>query len=126
MILVDDILELHKNSIRDYGGSEGIRDFALLESAIARPFQSFDGITLYTDIYSKAAALLESLIVNHPFVDGNKRTGFAALVTFLYNYQVELTESEEEIYSFIIRISTSEIKFEGIVDWLKNHSATNL
>ena len=82
MILPDDILEIHKRSIEDYGGSQGIRDASLLESAIARPFQTFEEKDLYPTFYEKAAALGESLIINHPFVDGNKRTGMAAMYAF--------------------------------------------
>ncbi len=79
MISLDDILELHKRSIQDYGGASGIRDIGLLESAIARPFQIFEDKDLYMSPYEKAAALGESIIANHPFVDGNKRTGVAAM-----------------------------------------------
>lgn len=67
MILIDDILNLHKISIEKYGGSDGIRDFGLLESAIARPFQTFGGEDLYPSLFEKLAALGESLILNHPF-----------------------------------------------------------
>ncbi len=77
MILLEDILKLHDFSIQQYGGASGIRDIGLLESAIARPFQTFDGGDLYPTIIEKVAALGESLIINHPFVDGNKRTGAA-------------------------------------------------
>ena len=79
MILLDDILALHKKSIGDYGGAQGIRDSGLLESAIARPFQTFEEKDLYPTFYEKTAALDESLIKNHPFIDGNKRTGMTAM-----------------------------------------------
>ena len=80
MILLEDILNLHQFSIQKYGGSDGLRDSGLLESAIARPFQSFGGEDLYPSIFEKAAALGESLIINHPFIDGNKRTGACSLL----------------------------------------------
>ena len=83
MIALDDILELHKRSIADYGGLNGIRDIGLLESAIARAYQTFEGNDLYPTPYEKAAALGESLITNHPFIDGNKRTGMAAMYALL-------------------------------------------
>jgi death-on-curing protein len=76
MIEKNYILKLHYRSIEAYGGSHGVRDEGLLESAIARHFQTFGGDDLYPSTFEKAAALCESLIVNHPFVDGNKRTGF--------------------------------------------------
>ena len=69
MILLEDILNLHKYSIQKYGGSEGLRDSGLLESAIARPFQTFGGEDLYPSVFEKAAALGESLIINHPFIE---------------------------------------------------------
>jgi death on curing protein len=76
MILKEDVLDLHRKSIERYGGSHGIRDIALLESAIARPMQTFDGIEFYPSIIEKAAALGESLIKNHPFIDGKKELDF--------------------------------------------------
>lgn len=122
MISIEDILNLHGLSIQLYGGSEGIRDKGLLESAIARPFQSFGGEYLYTTPVEKAAALAESLVINHPFVDGNKRTGMLAMVSFLLECGIEIKASEDELYSFIINISTGEIKFDQIVEWLVSNT----
>jgi death on curing protein len=119
MILLEDILLLHKLSIDSFGGSHAIRDSGLLESAIARPFQSFDGQDLYPSVFEKAAALAESLIVNHPFVDGNKRTGTVAMIAFLQENNLQMTIDQEGLYNFIVSISTGEIKFEEIVQWLK-------
>ncbi len=118
MILLEDILLLHKLSIDSFGGSHGIRDSGLLESAIARPFQSFDGRDLYRSVFEKAAALAESLIINHPFVDGNKRTGTVAMIAFLQENNLQMTIDQEGLYNFIVSISTGEIKFEEIVEWL--------
>jgi death on curing protein len=132
MILIEDILEVHQYSIANFGGSSGLRDKGSLESAIARPFQTFGGEDLYPSIFEKAAALGESLIVNHPFVDGNKRTGFLAMVALLEDV-VEgdlvssgfvLNATNEAAYDFCIKISTGEIKFDEIVEWLKNNSIT--
>ena len=122
MILLEDILNLHKFSIKKYGGSDGLRDSGLLESAIARPFQSFDGKDLYPSIFEKAAALGESLIINHPFVDGNKRTGTVAMIAFLEENGLHFSASEENLYNFVISISTGEKKFEEIVEWLKENT----
>ena len=122
MILVEDILKLHQASIIDYGGGEGVRDIGLLESAIARPFQTFGGENLYKTVFEMAAALGESLIINHPFVDGNKRTGLLGMLSLLLEYNLSLKATEEETYNFTIKISTGEIKFEEIVIWLKNNS----
>ena len=122
MILIDDILNLHEYSIRDYGGAKGIRDMGLLESAIARPYQTFGGEYLYKDPIQKSAALGESLIINHPFIDGNKRTGLLGMFTLLLEYGLRVNVSEDEAYNFTIQISTGEIKFDEIVLWLKNNT----
>lgn len=119
MILIEDIFQIHKFSIIKYGGSEGIREMGNLESAIARPFQTFGGEDLYITIFEKAAALGESLIMNHPFIDGNKRTGFLAMTALLEDNGYSLFATQEEAYDFTINISTGEIKFEQIVEWLK-------
>jgi death-on-curing protein len=124
MILIEDILQVHQFSIDKYGGGTGIREMGSLESAIARPFQTFGGEDLYATIFEKAAALAESLIVNHPFVDGNKRTGFLAMATLLEDDGYFLTASQDEAYTLTINISIGETKFEQIVDWLKQHTKT--
>jgi death-on-curing protein len=122
MILLEDVLLLHEFSIKDFGGASGIRDIGLLESAIARPFQTFGGKDLYPSPFDKAAAMGESLIENHPFVDGNKRTGMLAIVALLKEYGIEVNADSDGLYQFTISISTGEIKFEKIVEWLKNNS----
>ena len=122
MILIDDILHVHRFSIEKYGGGSGVRDMGSLESAIARPFQTFGGEDLYLTIFHKAAALGESLIVNHPFVDGNKRTGFLAMAALLQEDGCYITASQEDAYVFTINISTDNFKFEQIVDWLKQNT----
>ncbi len=125
MILIEDILELHHKSIKDYGGANGIRDIGLLESAIARPFQTFADEDLYPTIFDKAAALGESLIINHPFVDGNKRTGLLAMLSLLISNQYTLNASSNDLYNFVINISTGSLSFEKIVEWLKENSSKN-
>ena len=122
MILLEEILKLHDASIDYYGGAKGIRDIGLLESAIARPFQTFGGEDLYPTAFGKAAALGESLIINHPFIDGNKRTGFLAIITFLLECNLSVNANKEDAYNFTIQISTGEIKFDEIVLWLKNNA----
>jgi death-on-curing protein len=119
MIVLADILALHQKSIEDFGGSHGIRDTGLLEAAIARPFQTFGGNDLYPSVIEKAAALAESLIKNHPFIDGNKRTGLLAISSLLINNHYALKADPDDLYSFIIDISTSVISFDVIVAWLK-------
>ncbi len=103
--------------------SAGSKRFGLLESAIARPFQVFDDKDLYPTPFEKAAALGESLITNHPFIDGNKRTGMASMYGLLIEYNIHLTSSDDELYKLIIEISTGSARFEQIVDWLKANSS---
>ena len=122
MILLEDILNLHKYSIEKYGGLAGLRDLGLLESAIARPFQTFDEKELYSSVFEKAAALGESLIINHPFVDGNKRTGAVAMVSLIEEEGLLFSADEEEFYHFIISISKGEKTFNEIVKGLKKNT----
>ena len=119
MIAIQDILDLHAASIEKFGGVSGTRDLGLLESAIARPFQTFDGVSLYPDPIYKASALCESLIVNHPFRDGNKRIGFIAMVALLLEYRLRLTASQQDAYDTMIQVSIGLLSFKGLVDWLK-------
>ena len=122
MITIKNILRLHELSIITYGGSQGIRDQGLMESAIARPYQTFGGEDLYPTVFEKAAALTESIIINHPFIDGNKRTGFLAMLIILEIGNLKITASNDATYNFTIQISTGEMKFEEIVLWLKNNT----
>ena len=122
MITIKIILRLHDLSIINYGGSQGIRDQGLMESAIARPYQTFDGEDLYPTVFEKASALAESIIINHPFIDGNKRTGLLAMLVILEIGNFKITASNDDTYNFTIQISTGEMKFEEIVFWLKNNT----
>ena len=124
MILVEDILQVHQFSINKYGGRNGVREMGSLESAIARPFQTFGGEDLQITIFEKAAALGESLIVNHPFVDGNKRTGFLAMTSLLEEDGYLLIATQEEAYYFTIKIAMGEIKFGEIIEWLKQNTSS--
>ena len=118
MITEADVLLLHEFSSLDYGGSAEVRDRNLLLSAIGRPYQTFDGRELYHTPIEKAAALCESLIINHPFVDGNKRTGLLAMLALLLEHCIELEVGNEDLYHFIILISTGQNKYNDIVAWL--------
>lgn len=122
MILLEDISFLHDASIRDYGGAPGIRDIGLLKSAIARPFQTFDGKALYATPIEKAAALSESLVINHPFLDGNKRSALLGMLTVLMEYKLVVKVGDSELYNLIIHLSTGEIKFEEMVAWLHKNA----
>ena len=115
MISLDEVLQLHNKSILDYGGSNGTRDINLLESAIARPYQSFGDVEFYPSPFEKAAALIESIVKNHPFIDGNKRTGFLACYSLLYRSKFQINADQEHAYQFVIDIASSKISFEDIV-----------
>lgn len=119
MILIEDILQIHKDSIQKYGGADGVRDLPMSESGIARPFQTFGGEDLYISIFEKAAALGKSLIINHPILHGNKRTGAVAMIALLEDEGLIFSASEAGFYEFVISIATGEIKIDQIVEWLK-------
>ena len=122
MISVSQALKIHTVAILKYGGANGVRDMGGLESALARPFQTFGGEDLYPSIFEKAAAIGESLIMNHPFIDGNKRTGYLLMEALLRYGGHKIVASDDELYQFVINISTGSISFEEIVEWLKNNT----
>ena len=116
-----EIFELHEAIISKTGGSQGMRDIGALEAAINQPRLTFDQKDLYADIISKAAALCYSLIMNHPFVDGNKRVGHAAMEIFfiLNGYEVEATVQDQE--RIILDLAAGKMSREEFTAWLKNH-----
>lgn len=122
MISLEEVEVIHKLLISKFGGSQGIRDLPLLESAINRPFQTFDQMELYPTPIDKAAALFESLIINHPFIDGNKRTAYVLMSLLLLENQIHLKVSGDEKYSFVISASKGELKFDQIKNWISSNS----
>jgi death-on-curing protein len=118
----EQVLFLHARLVDETGGSHGLRDLGLLEAATARPQATFGGKDLYPDLFSKAAALMESLIHNHPFVDGNKRTGIAAAALFLAQNGYRLTTSNAELEAFTRHVAQARPGVSEIADWLQVHS----
>ena len=118
---LDDLLEIHGRVLEATGGAEGVRDIGLLDSALARPQAAFSGLDLYPTISEKAAALLHSLIKNHPFVDANKRTAFTAMDLFLRINGFRLTGSEDEKYTFVMAVADGSLLFPNIAPWIGNH-----
>ncbi len=117
------ILFLHKRIIEVSGGAQGVRDRGLLESAVYRPQASFGGADLYPDLFSKAAALGHSIIKNHPFVDGNKRTGFESMRLFLRMNGADLRADEDRNFDFVLKIASGPgLDEHDIADWLRQHS----
>jgi death-on-curing protein len=121
-LTAEQVLFVHYRLLSETGGEHGVRDIGLLESAIARPRATFDRQELYTDIFEKAAALMESLINDHPFVDGNKRTGIACTVLFLKQNGISFSAKNPELEKFTLRVASSKIRLSEIAKWLKNHS----
>lgn len=119
MISIDEVEEIQKVLINTFGGIHGVRDRSALDSALQRPFQTFNQVDLYPSILEKAAALLESILINHPFLDGNKRIGYTLLRLFLIKNDFDLSGSQEMKYNFIIEIASGKIKYDDILSWLK-------
>ena len=115
--------EIHQKLIQRFGGAYGIRDHSALSSALSRPFQTFEEKELYPTVLDKAAALIESILSNHPFVDGNKRTGYVLLRAFLLSENLDITATEDEKYEFIIQIASGSIKYDSILEWLHINTA---
>lgn len=124
-VTLEQILVIHQDQIERYGGTSGIRTLSLLESAVLRPQSTFNGKELYTDIFEKAASLMHSLIRNHPFMDGNKRTGIVAGCVFLEINGVSLRISQEQLVTIAISIATKKMGIESITKCLKEHIEIN-
>lgn len=121
MISLQEVEFIHNTLIEKFGGSKGIRDLGLLESALSRPFATFDGTDLYPNPIEKAAAIMESIAINHPFIDGNKRTAYTLMRLILLEYQVDIFASQTEKYNLVITVSTGENRFDQIKIWLEVH-----
>ncbi|MCK4463020.1 MAG: type II toxin-antitoxin system death-on-curing family toxin [Candidatus Omnitrophica bacterium] len=119
---LEQVLTAHTALIKRYGGSQGIRDRGLLESAVFRPQASAFGQEAYPDLFEKCAVLGYSIIQNHPFVDGNKRTGFAAMHLMLLINSYDLTSSSEEEVAMAEDIACRKIHEPEVAIWLKEHS----
>jgi death-on-curing protein len=118
MIEIDHVVEIHSILISKYGGLDGIRDKKLLDSAINRPFATFDGIELYDSIEEKAAAIVQSILTNHPFFDGNKRTGYVLMRLFLRLNGKDIIAAENEKYDFVISIAQGKMNIDQITKWI--------
>ncbi|MEX2012795.1 MAG: type II toxin-antitoxin system death-on-curing family toxin, partial [Candidatus Levyibacteriota bacterium] len=121
-LTLEQIIVIHEDQADRYGGSRGIRDLALLESAVFRPQSSFGGEELYLSTFDKAASLVHSLLLNHPFVDGNKRTATASMLVFLELNQIELEVKQEELEKVMLGIESKKMGLEEIAQWIKENS----
>ena len=122
-LTLDDIIESHQNQIDTYGGSHGIRDIGLLESAIAQPEASFGGQYLHADIFQMAAAYIYHLVMNHPFVDGNKRVGLEAALIFLEINNENLNASDEELVDLVLKTTAGQVGKPDIAEFFRSHCA---
>jgi death-on-curing protein len=116
---VDQVLLLHELQIERFGGSRGLRDRGGLESAVARATMTFDGEDLYRDAAAKAAALMHSLVMNHAFVDGNKRVGVAAAELFLRLNGFRLGASDKELEELTLSVARGELDAESLGIWFR-------
>ena len=117
----EQILLLQQDLIEQTGGTAGLRDEGLLESALFTPFQSFDGNDMFPSLQQKAARLGFGLIQNHPFVDGNKRIGAHAMLVFLSLNGVELVYTQQELSDMILDVAAGKQSFEDMVVWIQPH-----
>ena len=115
------VLMLHTQLIQQTGGSDGVRDYNLLDSALETPFQSFGGDELYPTIQAKAARLGYGLIKNHCMIDGNKRIGTHAMLVFLALNGIELKYMQKELYETILDVAAGKIEYEDLLQWVLDH-----
>jgi death-on-curing protein len=120
-LTVGEVLGIYNGVIKQSGGGVGIRDLGALESAVAQPRMTFDDKELYPTLVEKASALGFSLIQNHPFIDGNKRTGHAAMETFLILNGFEISASVDEQVETILGVASGRVSREVFIDWLQTH-----
>jgi death on curing protein len=120
-LTLDEVLELHRLILAQSGGAEGVRDPGALESALAQPRMTFGGQELYPTLIDQAAAVGFSLVLNHPFVDGNKRIGHAVMETFLVlnGYEIAATTDEQE--QIILGLAAGRMTRDEFTEWLRSH-----
>ena len=120
-LALNEVLEMHRDQIERYGGTTGIRDIGLLQSALAAPAAGFGGEYLHEDLFAMAAAYLFHIVRNHPFVDGNKRTGAVAAVVFLVLNGIEF-EADEAVFEALIRaVAEGKADKAAVADFFRKH-----
>ena len=115
------VLLIHDQLITETGGSSGLRDEGMLDSALNAPFQTFGGEDAYPSLQQKAARLCFCLVKNHPFVEGNKRIGAHTMLVFLALNGVELQYSQTELSDVILQLAAGEIEAEDLLHWILSH-----
>lgn len=116
------VLFIHARLLATSGGEAGIRDLGLLQSAVARPQATFDGVDLYPDLFTKTAVLMDSLAQNHPFVDGNKRTAITSSAMFLLQNGRRVETTNAELERFTLWVVNEHPPLSDIADWFEKNS----
>lgn len=117
----EQVILLHKRLIETTGGSDGIRDIRMLDSALANPFQSFENKELYPSVQAKAAQLCFGIVKNHPMIDGNKRLGAHVMLVFLALNGYELVYTQQELSGVILDLASGKIDADDILQWIISH-----
>ena len=119
---LEEVIAIHHELVSKYGGSHGIRDLDLLLSAVSRPRASFSGVDLYPSIFLKSASLMHSMILNHPFIDGNKRTGITSATRLLFLNGFVLKTAQKKLVEVSIEVAKKEMSLKSLSSWLKRNS----
>ena len=115
------VLLLHKLLVQETGGSAGVRDFNLLDSALESAYQTFDGKELYPSKHEKAARIGYSLVANHAFVDGNKRIGIHVMLAFLNVNGIPIDPTDDEMIRVGLGLADGSIKYDGLLKWIQDN-----
>jgi death-on-curing protein len=118
----EQVVSIHSSLIKASGGTDGVRDDGLLESALESPFQTFDGQDLYPSIIQKAARIGYSLVSNHPFIDGNKRIGIHIMLVFLAINGIDISCTQEDLIKIGLSLADDTMTFEELSVWLSSHN----
>ncbi len=121
-LTLDEVLSLHEDQVARYGGSRGVRDLGLLQSAMGSVAATFAGVFLHETVLEMAAAYLYAICRNHPFIDGNKRTAVAASLTFLELHSIELEADEDAFYDLVIGVSEGRTTKAAVAVFLQGHA----
>lgn len=121
-LTLDEVLTIHHEEVEKFGGSHGVRDLNLLDSALQRPQSSFMGEDLYPTLFHKAAALMHSILLNHPFIDANKRTATVSMAYFLHLNGYAIEAGQKELVELALKVESKKMDLEQISKWLKEHS----
>jgi death on curing protein len=116
-----EVLLIHFKLIERYGGSHGVRDLDRIKSVVAAPSQEIFGVEQYPDVFEKAAVYARNIIGDHPFADGNKRTGIVAAIIFLQRSSQKFAAKPGELEDFAVQIATGRLGIPTITTWFKNH-----